>query len=370
MDCKIKISVIINTYNYANYIGSAISSVLNQSCPRSCFEVIVVDDGSTDETRERVAGFLPEVTYLYKENGGQASAINAGLEVAKGKYVSFLDADDYWDEMKLEEVLACFEENLTVDVVYHSLVLVDGDNQNRGVIPYAGDSSIAGKPVDNDLQRMASIGGATSGISWRRSALSKLLPIPDAYRLCADSYLMVCAPFAAKRFVLIDKTLGFYRIHGSNQFSDFVYSSSFITAKSANLAAHYRNLCLGDMVRLSSELNCNSVGMIKSLSAICFADELMSVRHLSGRLPAIRKLFNFSVELTNLPVKIRCYRRAVILLRILLPCGLFSYLQGRCVNSFLWLFVQKYVKNDSRLFSFGSDSEFAPDKLFPNCQPK
>src|SRR4051812_16040279 len=85
-------SIIINNYNYGHFLRDAIDSALAQTYP--CTEVIVVDDGSTDDSREVIAGYGQRVTAVFKENGGQASAFNAGFAASRGEVVVFLDADD------------------------------------------------------------------------------------------------------------------------------------------------------------------------------------------------------------------------------------------------------------------------------------
>src|SRR5580692_11385010 len=90
------ISVLIDTFNYGQYVEEAIDSALQQDISANEREILVVDDGSTDDTAERVRRFGNAVTYFRKPNGGQASAFNFGLRYARGKYVAFLDADDYW----------------------------------------------------------------------------------------------------------------------------------------------------------------------------------------------------------------------------------------------------------------------------------
>jgi glycosyltransferase involved in cell wall biosynthesis len=85
------VSIIIPCHNYAHFLGEALESALNQSYPS--FEVIVVDDGSTDETRA-VAGLYPAVRYVYQENRGLSAARNTGLRESRGQYLVFLDADD------------------------------------------------------------------------------------------------------------------------------------------------------------------------------------------------------------------------------------------------------------------------------------
>jgi glycosyltransferase involved in cell wall biosynthesis len=85
-------SVVIATYNYGHMIERTIASVLAQTCKD--FELIVIDDGSTDDTRERLEQYGDRVRYHYKENGGQSSAYNLGADLAKGRFIYILDSDD------------------------------------------------------------------------------------------------------------------------------------------------------------------------------------------------------------------------------------------------------------------------------------
>ena len=103
-----KVSVIIPTYNRARIVGEAIDSVLSQGYDD--FELIVVDDGSTDGTEELVASYLPRLTYLYQEHQGVSAARNRGIASARGEYISFLDSDDLWLRDKLSSQV-CFMES-------------------------------------------------------------------------------------------------------------------------------------------------------------------------------------------------------------------------------------------------------------------
>jgi glycosyltransferase involved in cell wall biosynthesis len=94
-----RISVIIPVYNGERYLAEAINSVLAQTTAAS--QIIVVDDGSTDSTRSIADGFGSRIEYVWQPNGGAAAARNRGLELMKGDYVAFLDADDMWPPDKL-----------------------------------------------------------------------------------------------------------------------------------------------------------------------------------------------------------------------------------------------------------------------------
>ena len=104
-----KISVIIPTYNRSSLLKQAIDSVLQQTF--NDFEVIVVDDGSTDDTRDVIKQIGDErIRYFYKDNGGASSARNLGLIKAQGEYISFLDSDDLWPENYLEIMVSNLEK--------------------------------------------------------------------------------------------------------------------------------------------------------------------------------------------------------------------------------------------------------------------
>src|ERR1700712_4235268 len=93
-----KVSVIIPAYNAGKYIGEALDSIMLQT--RQADEIIVIDDGSKDDTKDIVKHFT-NVNYVYQQNKGTAYALNAGIENSKGTYLAFLDADDLWMPGKL-----------------------------------------------------------------------------------------------------------------------------------------------------------------------------------------------------------------------------------------------------------------------------
>ncbi len=123
-----KTSVIIPTYNRSGMVKEAISSVLAQTEPN--LEVIVVDDGSADDTRS-VVGAMEDrrIRYFYKTNAGPASARNYGLRNATGRYVAFLDHDDLWPENYLEVMLSHLEEKAQFGVAYSPITVVHPDGR-------------------------------------------------------------------------------------------------------------------------------------------------------------------------------------------------------------------------------------------------
>lgn len=208
------ISVIIDTYNYGEFIAQAIESVLSQDFPREQYEVLVVDDGSTDGTPEHVSKFGSQVTYLQKSNGGQASALNFGFARAKGRIVALLDADDYWLPAKLSRVAAAFEEHPEAGMVYHRMMNEFTESGERRPGDFYALSGFL--PADQPAFESHFL-YPTSCLSFRRALLDAVLPIPEGLVVQADAYLVSRAIFVTE-ILAVPEPLGVYRIHGNNLF--------------------------------------------------------------------------------------------------------------------------------------------------------
>lgn len=108
------LSVIIPVYNREKYISEAVDSVLAQNY--NPMELIVVDDGSTDQTRCALKKYQEHIAYIYQKNGGVAGARNTGLKAAKGKFTAFIDSDDVWAPFKLKKQISLFDENPSLEI--------------------------------------------------------------------------------------------------------------------------------------------------------------------------------------------------------------------------------------------------------------
>ncbi len=119
------ISVITPTYNRADFIGEALQSVKEQTYEH--FEHLIVDDGSTDDTREQLPPFLKDdrFRYFYQENQGQSVARNLGIAKARGDFICFLDSDNLWVASKLATQLEIFRQHPEVDVVYGDIITIN-----------------------------------------------------------------------------------------------------------------------------------------------------------------------------------------------------------------------------------------------------
>ena len=217
---------IINNYNYCDYLGEAIESVLNQSRPFE--QIIIVDDCSSDGSKDVIRTYVDSerVTAVLKSvNGGQLSCFNEVCDIISGDIVFFLDSDDAYKNNYLEEVMAAYENNKLCDFVFVDLDLVGDAGKDQSLVNYKQDRFF-GLTVLLTLYRENWIGSATSGISMRKSIVNKILPIPFAedWRTRADDCLVWGASIVGARKYFISKKLVEYRIHGANNWFGGQYS--------------------------------------------------------------------------------------------------------------------------------------------------
>jgi len=208
------VTVLIDTYNYGRYVEEAVESVLAQEFPREQREILVVDDGSTDDTEERLKKYGDSIRYLRKPNGGQASAFNFGFATARGEIVAMLDADDVWLPDKLRRVCEIFEKNPDAGMVYHRTHMWRGREELQVDSHFA---EVSGRVTENRSSMLRYSMVATSCLAFRRGVLNKLLPVPEALRTQADAYITALIIFVAP-VVALPEFLAKYRIHGTNLF--------------------------------------------------------------------------------------------------------------------------------------------------------
>jgi glycosyltransferase involved in cell wall biosynthesis len=125
------VSFVIPSYNMGSFLERAVESALNQSYPR--IEVIVVDDGSTDDTAERMRRFDGRIRYIHKENGGVCSARNIGIRASSGEYVALMDSDDRSLPGKIERSMQYFRDHPECGLIHSDAELIDGNDNIVGM---------------------------------------------------------------------------------------------------------------------------------------------------------------------------------------------------------------------------------------------
>ena len=213
------VDVVITNHNYARFLPEAIESACSQTHPE--VRVIVVDDGSTDGSRELLERYGGQVEVVLKEQGGQASALNAGLERCRGEVLLVLDADDRLRPRAAERVAAAFAAGPQLSKVQFPMAIIDADGKPTGEVKPGGhlraptgDQRRAELLYPFDLPWLP--GGGTG---FRTEAVRRILPIPaaDYPRSGADWYLVHLTALLGEA-ALLDEVCAEYRVHGANAY--------------------------------------------------------------------------------------------------------------------------------------------------------
>lgn len=211
-----RFSIIVNNYNYARYLRQAIDSALAVQWGDK--EVIVVDDGSTDESRAIIASYGERILPVLKENGGQNSAANAGFVVSSGDLVLFLDADDAL--LTNVAIAATMAHSEGVSKIQFNAVQVDKDGRQLSFKKILTEEYTPEwiRQTYRDTGYYPS--PSTSCIVWSRAFLAQIFPMPvrtpgKRWGAFFDDYLSMLAPFFGDVVSLTDG-LTLYRVHGEN----------------------------------------------------------------------------------------------------------------------------------------------------------
>jgi glycosyltransferase involved in cell wall biosynthesis len=212
-DSQPLVSIIIDNFNYARFVGAAIDSALAQRY--APIEVVVVDDGSTDNSRDVISSYGDRLSAIFKPNGGHASAFNAGFAASRGEIVIFLDADDVLLPEAVAETVQIWKPG--VSKVQWVLASVDANLSPLGTtVPYAPAAMPSGDLRQNVIERARYITPPTSGNAFARALLEQLMPLSEAFwHQSAEMPLCLLAPFFGD-VLSIPKVLGLYRVHGQN----------------------------------------------------------------------------------------------------------------------------------------------------------
>ena len=225
-----KVSVIIATYNRAHYIKEAVDSVLAQTFKD--YEIVIVDDGSTDATKQVLQEYGDKIRYFYQDNQGQAKALSHAVREAKGEYLAFIDDDDMWLPEKLAIQMQVFTTNGDIGLVASSMYLTD---KNGNI------TSTWGKPADvkENFESLfeENIIGFPS-VVVRKDLVNRVGGF-DETLITTQDYDLWLRLSKICQFKCIDIPLIKWRIHGSNKHQNKVQKLKdrlYIFLKPENMA--------------------------------------------------------------------------------------------------------------------------------------
>jgi hypothetical protein len=276
---SLAVDIVITNHNYASYLGEAIASARTQTHPE--VRVIVVDDGSTDGSREILRQHGKEVEIVLKERGGQASAVNAGLEHCRGEVLLLLDADDRLHPRTAELAAAAFAADPELSKVQFPMLVVDAEGRPTGarkpdarLSAPSGDQRRAELAFPFDLPWLP--GGGTA---FRTASVRRILPIPEASfpRHGADWYLVhLCALLGTA--ALLEEPGADYRVHGRNGYER---DREELDLGHVRDSVRFAAATTAELTRLADEL-----GLPRPRRILSFAD--LSNRLISLRLDPAR----------------------------------------------------------------------------------
>ncbi|MGB7415469.1 MAG: glycosyltransferase family 2 protein [Thermosynechococcaceae cyanobacterium] len=203
-------SIVITNYNYGCFLRESIDSVLSQTYNN--FELIVVDDGSSDQSIEIIHSYGDEIIPIFQGNCGMSAARNIGFRTSEGTLLSFLDADDFYQSDRLANVVETFAQHPDWIMLSHLWTTVDKTGKPTGKSTSNILSQGDVRPLLLKWGKYAS--GITSALAFRRAALAQIMPVSG--NLGLDSYANAALPFYGQ-IGSINQPFMFYRIHGSNQ---------------------------------------------------------------------------------------------------------------------------------------------------------
>jgi glycosyltransferase involved in cell wall biosynthesis len=222
------VSILINNYNYDQFLPDSINSALSQTY--SNIEIVVVDDGSTDNSSEIIASYGDAIIPVLKANGGQASAFNAGFAASRGDIICFLDADDIFLPEKVAEVvriLKDYQESLwcfhplkkvdSADILSINILSIKSDHQN--LVQECDVRSDICQGGGRMRQKLPFSIPATSGLCFTRPLLQQVFPMPEAEGIgLGDTYLQFTSVALGKGFAALSN-LAYQRVHDRNLYT-------------------------------------------------------------------------------------------------------------------------------------------------------
>jgi len=297
------VSIIINNYNYAAFLRAAIDSALGQSYRP--IEVIVVDDGSIDQSRAIIDSYGDRVKPILKKNGGQASTLNTGFAHCQGDTVIFLDADDVLRPHAAQCVADAFSAQPQTAKIQYRMEVMDGDGKPTGAIKPprhiplpAGDLKKQEMLFPFDLTWLP-----TSGNAFSARALRSIFPIPEEVygKVGADWYVAHLTPLFGP-VISLDDVCAYYRVHKSNNYE--------LAEPQLNLAHIRQTILYCDDTRSYLLKYADQLGLpdrpAEILSVSYVANRITSLKLEPDRHPVVGDTYGKLIGLALIAISRRC----------------------------------------------------------------
>lgn len=208
------VSIILPTYNRDWIISRAIESVLSQSYTN--YELIIIDDGSTDNTLEVIEPYGNKVKYFYVENSGVAAARNKGISLSEGEFIAFIDSDDIWEVDKLEKQVLLFDNNPSYDLCYCGVNYYHNNALERDTLSHYG--LIKNGFVFSKLLKKPSI--ATSSVVIRAKILKNIGTFNENFKLFEDRDLWLRIALNHRIYFLPNILVKMHRFSDANNLTN------------------------------------------------------------------------------------------------------------------------------------------------------
>jgi hypothetical protein len=217
------VTVIVPCYNYAHFLSETLDSVLAQSYTN--WECIIVDDGSTDNTKEVADTYIkkdPRFKYIHQTNQGLSAARNKGIELAKGEFIQLLDSDDLITPEKLRHQATCFSSNADVDMIYSNYNLMEADGKKRWSVDASYWIDMKHTPFKEFLHYWEK--GFTIPIHcylFRKSCFTKWGNFNVTLPTHEDLALQLNFSLHGATYKMLNEVSSFYRVHSASMAKDF-----------------------------------------------------------------------------------------------------------------------------------------------------
>jgi glycosyltransferase involved in cell wall biosynthesis len=292
------VSILVNNHNYGRFLAAAVDSALAQSYPN--VEIIVVDDGSTDDSRAILAGYGERIQTILKSQGGQASAFNAGFLASKGEIITFLDSDDLITPDKADRLVEIFAD-VEIGWCFDQITYFRDDGNQEEV---ALSPSLKVKYGRWDERNTVSehgyapyIPAPTTALAFRRSLLARILPMPvESNVTLSDNYIKFLAVGLSPGF-FSPLHLSLQRLHGNNAYTSSGIKRDRLRARICLKTGYYLLQKDSVMRRLAIDLSAQGLAscwfyrgidrgywqMARQLARQLNASELLKITRLSSK---------------------------------------------------------------------------------------